>query len=153
MFHKAIKLNFLEGTAFELTFQSGEVKRYDISVLFDKYPQLEALRDRELFTSGRLAGQYGIIWNDELDLEAETVFEDGETVGVTDVPLGMKLGSVITEARASRSVTQTELASMTGIDQADISRIERGTANPSVSTLDRIASALGFKVEINMIPR
>ena len=150
MFHKAIKLNFLEGTKLELTFQSGEVKRYDMSVLFDKYPQLEALRNRELFTSGRLMGQYGIIWNDDLDIEAETIFEDGETVGFSLVPVSMKLGNTIAEARAEHGVTQSELASLTGINQADISRIERGTANPSISTLERIAAALGCSLEIKL---
>ena len=80
MFHKAIKLEFKEGTALQLTFQDGKVKRFDMAVLFDKYPQLLALRNRALFTSGRLAGYYGIIWNDDLDIEAETLYEDGETV-------------------------------------------------------------------------
>lgn len=61
MFHKAIGLQFLDGTAMAVTFQDGSVKRYDISVLFPKYPQLEALKDRELFLSGRLMGAYGIV--------------------------------------------------------------------------------------------
>ena len=49
MFHKAIDLRLLEGTALEVTFQDGIVKRYDMSVLFSKYPQLKALEDRSLF--------------------------------------------------------------------------------------------------------
>ena len=80
MFHKAIKLKFNEGTSFDVTFLTGEIKRYDISVLFDKYPQLKALTDRNLFLSGKLTGAYGIMWNDELDIETETVYEDGITV-------------------------------------------------------------------------
>ena len=64
MFHKAIDLHFKEGTVMEVTFQDGVVKRYDMQVLFPKYPQLEALRDRDLFTSGKLMGAYGIYWND-----------------------------------------------------------------------------------------
>ena len=80
MFHKAIDLKFLDGTAMAVTFQDGMVKRYDMSALFSKYPQLRALEDRELFLSGKLMGAYGIYWNDELDIEAETVYEDGETI-------------------------------------------------------------------------
>ncbi len=87
MFHKAIELRFLEGTALEVTFQSGEVKRYDMRVLFPKYPQLKALEDRDLFLSGKLIGAYGIIWNDDLDIETETIWEDGETVRTQTVPL------------------------------------------------------------------
>lgn len=80
-FHKATNLSFKDGTSFELTFEDGCVKSYDISRLFGKYPQLEALKDRSLFLEGRLSGGYGIIWNDDLDIEAETVYEDGVTVG------------------------------------------------------------------------
>ena len=80
MFHKAIKLEYREGTTLELTFQDGKVKRYDMSALFSKYPQLEALKNRTLFSSGKLLGSYGIVWNDDLDIEAETIYEDGETV-------------------------------------------------------------------------
>jgi len=80
MFHKAINLEFKEGTTLELTFQNGEVKAYDMTVLFGKYPQLKALKDRPLFLSGKLMGSYGIIWNDDLDIEAETIYEDGAPV-------------------------------------------------------------------------
>ena len=54
MFHKALDIQFLEGTAFEVTFQDGYVKRYDIAQLFEKYPQLKALEDRTLFLSGKI---------------------------------------------------------------------------------------------------
>ncbi len=40
MFHKALELEFKNGTELELTFQDGKVKRYDMSLLFEKYPQL-----------------------------------------------------------------------------------------------------------------
>ena len=47
-------------------------------------------------------------------------------------------------------MSQKELAAVTGIDQSDISKIERGTANPSVNTLARIAKALGCSLLISM---
>ena len=80
MFHRAIDFKLLEGTALEVTFQDGMVKRYDMSALFSKYPQLKALEDRTLFLSGKLMGAYGIRWNDDLDIETETIYEEGETV-------------------------------------------------------------------------
>ena len=78
MFHKAIDLRFNEGTSLEVTFQDGQVKQYDMSVLFEKYPELKALKDRNLFVSGKLQGYYGIVWNDFIDIETETIYEDGE---------------------------------------------------------------------------
>lgn len=82
MFHKMVSVRFLEGTALEARFQDGLVKRYDMAALFPKYPQLRALENRELFRSGKLTGAYGIVWNDDLDIEAETIYEDGETVRI-----------------------------------------------------------------------
>lgn len=45
--------------------------------LFTKYPSLKALKDRKLFLSGKLMGSYGIYWNEDLDIEVETIYEDG----------------------------------------------------------------------------
>ena len=82
MFHKAVKLEYGKDTTLFLTFQTEEIKEYDVSVLFEKYPQLSALKNRELFTSGQLINGYGIIWNDELDLESETVYQEGLSVNI-----------------------------------------------------------------------
>ena len=150
MFHKAIELKFLEGTALEVAFQDGKVKRCDMASLFEKYPQLEALRDRRLFLSGRLMGPYGILWNDELDIETETIYEDGDTVCEAQMAVSMAAASAVASARAMRGMSQKELSAISGIDQSDISKIERGAANPSVSTLERIARALGGQLTIQI---
>lgn len=149
MFHKAIDLAYGEGTKLRVTFDSGTVKEYDVATLFAKYPQMAALRDRELFLSGRLMGAYGITWNDELDLEAETVYEEGQTVGHTTVS-SMTAANAVLSARAKAGLSQKEVAAASGIDQADISRIERGLANPSAGTLERIAAALGGRLSISI---
>ena len=141
MFHKALEIEFKQGTTFEVTFQDGSVKRYDISVLFGKYPQLKALKDRTLFLSGKLDGSYGIRWTDELDLETETVYQEGETVRKLAPAPNIAVGEAVLAARAKKDYTQKQLSEMTGIDQSDISKIERGVANPSISTLNKIAVA------------
>lgn len=119
--------------------------------LFDKYPQLIALKDRKLFTSGRLMGAYGIIWNDELDIEAETIYEDGETVAQTSPFGNISAANAISAARARAGISQNELAFLSGIDQSDISKIERGMANPSVNTLERLAKALGGNLQVSVV--
>lgn len=48
-------------------------------------------------------------------------------------------------------MTQKELAEKTGIYQADISKLERGIGNPSLSTLKRLADGLGMKLQIDFI--
>lgn len=149
MFHKAIDLKLKEGTALEVTFQSGEVKYYDMSALFKKYPQLEALKNRELFLKGKLMGAYGVVWDDELDIEVETIYEDGIDMESVQVSANYIIAEALTEARARMGMSQKELANLSGIDQSDISKIERGVSNPSVSTLDRLAMAMGLKLKMS----
>lgn len=55
------------------------------------------------------------------------------------------------DARLEAGMTQKQLSEKTGINQSNLSRIERGTGNPSVATLERIASALGKKVSISFV--
>ena len=43
------------------------------------------------------------------------------------------------DARINQGITQKELSKSTGITQADISRIENGTRNPSLAMVKRLA--------------
>lgn len=149
VFHKAVRLELCEGTTLEVTFQDGKVKRYDMADLFGKYPQLTALKDRDLFLSGMLKGHFGIIWNDDLDIDAECIYDLGNTVRTEYLDANYIAGEAVYQARMKRFMSQKELADATGIDQSDLSKIERGAANPSVGTLSRIAKALGFRLMIS----
>ncbi len=53
----------------------------------------------------------------------------------------------IIEGRERRDLTQQQLAEITGIQQADISRLENGTGNPSLRTLKRLAAGMQLKLE------
>ena len=58
----------------------------------------------------------------------------------------------ILEGRQANHFTQEQLAEATGITQADISRIENGTANPSLRTLKRLATGMGMQLKIEFVP-
>ena len=150
MFHKATDMRFLDGTTIEVIFQDGKVKRYDMAELFGKYPKFHALREREFFLSGKLIGSYGIVWNDDLDIETETIYEDGVTVRKELPKPGYAAACAVAAARALSGMSQKQLAAAAGIDQSDISKIERGEANPSVNILERIARALGGQLTIQI---
>lgn len=66
----------------------------------------------------------------------------------------MNIGRNIKEIRKRRSLSQKEVAMQIGIDQAQYSRIESGKVEPTISSLGKIADALGvgitdfFKEEI-----
>ena len=59
----------------------------------------------------------------------------------------------IIEARTSQNITQKELAKRTGINQADISKLENGTRNPSVNLLKRLADGMGMVLKIEFVPK
>ena len=54
----------------------------------------------------------------------------------------------VIELREKHGLTQAELAVRCGIDQGDISRIERGATSPTARTLQRIAEALGADLRL-----
>ena len=56
------------------------------------------------------------------------------------------------DARNKQHITQKELAERTGITQADISRIENGTRNPSLAMVKRIAEGLGMRLKLEFVP-
>ena len=59
----------------------------------------------------------------------------------------------LVEARISQNLTQKELAVRTGIDQADISKLENGTRNPSLNLLKRLADGMGMVLRIEFVPK
>ena len=56
------------------------------------------------------------------------------------------------DARKSKGITQKELSERTGIAQGDISKLENGNANPSIKTLQILASAMGMSLKIEFVP-
>lgn len=65
------------------------------------------------------------------DAALRKVFED-------DIRLGLQYR----DARVAQGLTQRQLSDLSGVPQADISRIERGGGNPTEATLQRLARAL-----------
>ncbi len=56
------------------------------------------------------------------------------------------------DARKSVGMTQKELAERTGIAQGDISKLETGSANPSLKTLQRLAEGMGMRLKLEFVP-
>lgn len=57
------------------------------------------------------------------------------------------------DVRKQQNLTQKELSERTGITQADISRIENGTRNPSLDMIKRLASGMGMRLKLEFIPK
>ena len=153
MFMHATNLRLLEDVTLELTFQDGKIIRYDMSRLFSKYPQLVELRNnRDLFLSGHLdAGGYGVIWNDELDIDATSVYECGEVVGHAETTINQQIGLLLAKTREELNITQTELSKKSKIDQGDISKIEKGLGNPTIAKINKLFKSLGKSISLTLL--
>lgn len=60
-----------------------------------------------------------------------------------------ELIAAIIEERIKKGLTQKELAKKLGTKQSAISRLERGTYNPTLAFLKKLADALGVKVHVS----
>jgi DNA-binding XRE family transcriptional regulator len=84
-------------------------------------------------------------------LEAEAQAEGPDAIAeLGALRLHFSLGRQLAEQRRIRQFTQKQLAELSGINQAEISRIERGQANPTTATLGALTRALG--VDIRLVP-
>jgi len=83
-------------------------------------------------------------WSDD----ARRVYEAASSEFKAELNERAELGGLLAAARKARSLTQPALSELTGIQQAEISRIERGAGNPTAATLLRLADALGQKLTL-----
>ena len=152
VFHRAVRLKFRDGVKVEVTFEDGKVMLYDMAKMYDKYPPMRALEDRELFESGKL-NYYGIIWNEDVDFGTESIYHEGTLVRQVKPFPNIEIGCQIGYARSTRDMSQKELAKKLGLDQSDVSKIERGVSNISLKTLRKIADALDCNVVVKLEPK
>lgn len=82
MFHKIKNVAALPDYRLSVQFSEGVTKIYDIKPLFDRLPIFSALKDdKQTFYNVSVdVGGYGIVWNDELDLSCDELWEHGTQV-------------------------------------------------------------------------
>ena len=69
-----------------------------------------------------------------------------------DIQPELQITQAIIKGREANNLTQAQLAAATGIDQGNISKLENGSANPSLRTLKRLAAGMGMKLKIEFLP-
>ena len=79
IFHRLKNITPLEDKILLAEFQDGTIKHYDVKPLKDKIPVFEMFDYvHGLFEQVRIdAGGYGVIWNDELDLSCNEIYNNG----------------------------------------------------------------------------
>ena len=82
MFHKIKNVSALPEYKLSVQFSEGVTKIYDVEPLFEKIPDFEILKDdmKEFACVFVDTGGYGIVWNDDLDLSCDELWENGVQV-------------------------------------------------------------------------
>ena len=68
---------------------------------------------------------------------------------VNERDLAFEISELVVKNRIAKGVTQVQLAEMIGTKQSGVSRVERGSALPSIALLEKIAKALGTELSID----
>jgi DNA-binding XRE family transcriptional regulator len=71
----------------------------------------------------------------------------------SDIQPEMNVIRALIDARISQGLTQKELSEKTGIAQAEISRLENGTRNPSIRLLQRLADGMDMVLQVTFVPK
>lgn len=82
MFHKIKSVSPLPEFKLSVCFCEGVTKIYDLKPLFNAIPAFLSFKENPMtFEEVEVdVGGYGIIWNDDLDLSADELWEHGEEV-------------------------------------------------------------------------
>ncbi len=81
MFHKIKAVSPLPEYRLSVQFSEGVTKIYDVKPLFEKISAFKALENSTDFESVYVdVGGYGIVWNDEVDLSCDELWENGVQV-------------------------------------------------------------------------
>ena len=71
-----------------------------------------------------------------------------DTPEMEEYDIDVEVRDLVISARNAANLTQKQLAQRSGVSQANISKIENGNYHPSLSTLKRIADALGKRLVV-----
>jgi predicted XRE-type DNA-binding protein len=84
----------------------------------------------------------------EMSVDARRVYDAAAISFEAEFAARAELGTRLAEAREARALTQQALTALSGIQQPEISRIERGLGNPTATTLIRLTAALGQRITL-----
>lgn len=82
MFHKVKNVWALPEYRLSVQFSEGVTQIYDVKPLFEKLPVFAELRNnpQKFFSVSVDVGGYGIVWDDDLDLSCDELWENGVQV-------------------------------------------------------------------------
>ena len=86
------------------------------------------------------------------EYKAEQMKNPAFAAAYEEIQPEMAIIRAIVEAREASHLTQKELSERTGIAQAEISKLENGSRNPSIKLLQRLAAGMRMNLKIVFEP-
>ena len=86
------------------------------------------------------------------EYKAEQMKNPAFAAAYEEIQPEMAIIRAIVEAREASHLTQKELSERTGIAQAEISKLENGSRNPSIKLLHRLAAGMRMNLKIVFEP-
>lgn len=155
MFAKITSLATLPEYTLLAGFSTGEYRLFDLKPYIDKYKPFQALKDvNGLFEQAKIdVGGYGVVWNDELDVSADGIYEKGSPCQEPQNVNTHKTQIIeqLVKTRIGAGISQKQLEALSGIAQPCIARTEKGTNDPQLTTVLKMLEPLGFTLEIKKL--
>ena len=81
MFHKIKNVTALPNYKLTIQFSEGVTKNYDLKNLIEKNKMFEKLKNEEIYYNVKVdVGGYGIIWDDDIDISCDELYENGKAI-------------------------------------------------------------------------
>lgn len=81
MFHKIKNVTPLQDFKLSIQFAEGITKIYDMKKLIENNKIFADLKDINIFNSAEVdIGGYGVIWNDDIDISCDELFENSKKI-------------------------------------------------------------------------
>jgi len=78
IFHLLDDVKALDNFMLEAKFKTGEKKLYDVKPLIERYNMFRLfLKNKDLFYKFNLSGGYALVWNDQVDLHCNELWNNG----------------------------------------------------------------------------
>jgi transcriptional regulator with XRE-family HTH domain len=84
-------------------------------------------------------------WN---DLQERRMDSPAARAAYDQARSAYEIGRMVRELRVARGLSQRELAERISTTQSVVGRLETGGSRPTIVTLERVAAALGLRLEV-----
>ncbi|MGW1057335.1 helix-turn-helix domain-containing protein [Micromonospora rubida] len=88
-------------------------------------------------------------WN---EFRERRMAEPGAAEAYEAARIAFELGQTVRQLREQNSWSQTQLARAAGMTQSAVARFEAGGTVPTLAVLERLARALGMKLDVRFAP-